>query len=148
MANRTFMKTQQILIAAVFLCTLALSAMAQNVAVVNAASYAANGGSGTTAGSGIVTPDGLSSAFGNFTITAGQAFYAATPGAALPKTLGGVKVTINGTDSDLLFVGTGQINFVVPTNAPTGAVQTITVTNSNSSTSTGTVRIENFARRK
>ena len=145
MANRTFMKTQQILIAALFLCTLALSAMAQNVAVVNAASYAANGGSGTTAGSGIVTPDGLSSAFGNFTITAGQAFYAATPGAALPKTLGGVKVTINGTDSDLLFVGTGQINFVVPTNAPTGAVQTITVTNSNNSTSTGTVRIENFA---
>ena len=145
MANRTFMKTQQILIAALFLCALALSAMAQNVAVVNAASYAANGGTGTTAGSGIVTPDGLSSAFGNFTIAAGQPFYSATPGAALPKTLGGVKVTINGTDSDLLFVGTSQINFVVPTNAPTGAVQTITVTNSNNSTSTGTVRIENFA---
>ena len=145
MANRTFMKTQQILIAALFLCALALSAMAQNVAVVNAASYAANGGTGTTAGSGIVSPDGLSSAFGAFTITAGQPFYSATPGVALPKTLGGVKVTINGTDADLLFVGTGQINFVVPTNAPTGAVQTITVTNSNNSTSTGTVRIENFA---
>jgi uncharacterized protein (TIGR03437 family) len=145
MANKTFMKTQQILITVLFLCTLALSAMAQNVAVVNAASYAANGGTGTTAGSGIVTPDGLSSAFGAFTITAGQPFYSATPGSALPKTLGGVKVTINGTDSDLLFVGTGQINFVVPTNAPTGAVQTITVTNSNNSTSTGTVRIETFA---
>ncbi len=145
MANKTFMKTQQILIAALFFCTLAFSAMAQNVAVVNAASYAANGGTGTTAGSGIVTPDGLSSAFGAFTITAGQPFYSATPGVALPKTLGGVKVTINGTDSDLLFVGTGQINFVVPTNASTGAVQTITVTNSNNSTSTGTVRIETFA---
>ncbi len=145
MANRTFMKTQQILITALFLFTLALSAMAQNVAVVNAASYAANGGTGTTTGSGLVTPDGLSSAFGAFTITAGQPFYSATPGVALPKTLGGVKVTINGLDSDLLFVGTGQINFVVPTNATTGAVQTITVTNSNNSTSTGTVRIETFA---
>ena len=145
MANKTFMKTQQIFITALFLFTLALSAMAQNVAVVNAASYAANGGTGTTTGSGIVTPDTIASAFGAFTITAGQPFYLATPGQPLPKTLGGVKVTINGTDSDLLFVGTNQINFVIPTNAPTGAVQTITVTNATGPASTGSVRIETFA---
>ncbi len=145
MANKTFMKTQQIFITALFLFTLALSAMAQNVAVVNAASYAQNGGTGTTTGSGIVTPDGIASAFGAFTITAGQPFYSATPGQALPKILGGVKVTINGTDADLLFVGTGQINFIIPTNAPTGAVQTITVTNATGPASTGLVRIETFA---
>ncbi len=145
MANKTFMKTQQILFATLFLFTLAFSAMAQNVTVVNAASYASNGGTGTTASSGIVTPDGIASAFGAFTITAGQPFYVATPGAALPKTLGGVKVTINGADSDLLFVGTGQINFVVPGTVTTGGIQTVTVTNATGPATTGLVRIETFA---
>jgi uncharacterized protein (TIGR03437 family) len=145
MANKTFMKTQQILFAALFLFTLAFSAMAQNVTVVNAASYASNGGAGTTASSGIVTPEGLATAFGAFTITAGQSFYVATPGAALPKILGGVKVTINGADSELLFVGTGQINFVVPTTVTVGGIQTITVTNATGPVSTGLVRIETFA---
>lgn len=121
------------------------AAQAQNVAVVNAADYFKDGGSGTTSLSGIVTPDGIAAAFGAFNITAGQPVYLATPGQALPKILGGVKVSINGTDADLMVVTAGQINFVIPSNAPTGGIQTITVTNANSTTSTGLVRIESFA---
>ena len=145
MAKRNFKTIYRILFTICFLTSVSLSTAMAQVAVVNAAHFFKDGGTGTTAGSGIVTPDGLASAFAAFNITAGQPFYVATPGQALPKILGGVKVTINGTDADLLFVGTTQINFVVPANAPTGAVQTITVTNANATTSTGLVRIELFA---
>lgn len=145
MAKRNFKTIYRILFTICFLTSVSLSTAMAQVAVVNAAHFFKDGGTGTTAGSGIVTPDGLASAFAAFNITAGQPFYVATPGQALPKILGGVKVTINGTDADLLFVGPTQINFVVPANAPTGAVQTITVTNANATTSTGLVRIESFA---
>ena len=146
MAKYTFKSLYGLFFIACCLSTAHFSAaQAQNVAVVNAAHYFKDGGTGTTANSGIVTPDGIAAAFGAFNITAGQTAYLATPGQALPKILGGVKVSINGTDADLLVVTAGQINFVVPTNAPTGGIQTITVTNANSTTSTGSVRIESFA---
>lgn len=120
------------------------SALAQEVAVVQAASFAKDGGTGTTAGSGIVTPNGLASAFGTFNVTAGQTSYAAPSGQPLPKVLGGVRVKIGTSDADLLFTSATQINFLVPSNAVTGGIQDITVTNADNSTRTGKVRVESF----
>lgn len=120
------------------------SVMAQEVAVVNAASYAKDGGSGTTAQSGIVAPSGLASAFGTFNITAGQTSYSATSGQPLPTVLGGVRLKIGTTDAELLFVNATQINFLMPSNATAG-IQDVTVTNANGTTRTGKVRVEAFA---
>ncbi len=122
----------------------ATSALAQAVAIVNAASYAKDGGTGTTTGSGIVTPEGMASAFGTFNITPGQSSYAATPGQALPKVLGGVRVRIGTTDADLLFVNAGQINLIIPAGTATGNISVV-VTNANSTTVNGTVQVEAFA---
>ncbi len=127
------------------LASISTSVMAQEVAIVNAASYANDGGSGVTAGSGVVTPEGLASAFGTFNITAGQTSYTAPAGQALPKILGGVKVRIGTTDADLLFVGTTQINLIIPTGTATGGIVDILVTNANSTTVPGKVRVETFA---
>lgn len=124
---------------------IASSALAQEVAVVQAASYAKDGGNGTTAGSGIVTPNGLASAFGTFNVTAGQTSYSAPSGQPLPKVLGGVRVRIGTNDADLLFAGATQINFLVPSNAATGGILIITVTNADNTTRTGNVRVESFA---
>lgn len=127
------------------LANFSTSVMAQSVAIVNAASYAKDGGTGATDGSGIVTPEGLASAFGTFNITAGQSSYSATPGQALPKVLGGVRVRIGTTDADLLFVGTTQINLIIPTGTATGGLVDILVTNANGTTVPGKVRVELFA---
>jgi uncharacterized protein (TIGR03437 family) len=123
----------------------AISVMAQSVAVVNAASFAKDGGAGTSTNSGIVAPNGLASAFGVFNITPGQSSYAATMGQPLPKVLGGVSVKIGTIDAELLFVNANQINLVIPSNATVGGILTVTVTNANSTTSTGSVRVEAFA---
>jgi uncharacterized protein (TIGR03437 family) len=51
----------------------------------------------------------------------GSALANATAAAAtvpLPRTLGGVRVTVNGTDAPLWYVSSGQINFQVPFEAP------------------------------
>jgi uncharacterized protein (TIGR03437 family) len=45
----------------------------------------------------------------------------------LPKTLADVQVLVNDTPAPLYFVGPGQINFVVPWNAPTGPTADIQV---------------------
>ncbi|HEX4951213.1 MAG TPA: hypothetical protein VFZ34_31440 [Blastocatellia bacterium] len=127
------------------LASLSTSVQAQEVAIVNAASYAKDGGTGATAGSGIVTPEGLASAFGTFNITAGQTSYTATPGQALPKVLGGVRVRVGTTDADLLFVGTTQINLIIPTGTATGGIVDVVVTNANNTTVPGKVRVEAFA---
>ncbi|MBS1810680.1 MAG: hypothetical protein JST84_21125 [Acidobacteria bacterium] len=119
--------------------------LAQEVAVVQAASFAKDGGSGTTTGSGVVAPGGLASAFGTFNITAGQTSYSAPSGQPLPKVLGGVRLKIGTTDADLLFVSTTQINFLIPSNTTSGGIQDVTVTNANSTTTTGKVRVEAFA---
>ena len=127
------------------LATLASTALAQGVAIVNAASYAKDGGTGPTDGSGILTPEALASAFGTFNITAGQSSYSATPGQALPKVLGGVRVTIGTTDADLLFVNASQINLIIPAGTATGGLVNVVVTNANNTTVNGTVRVEAFA---
>ncbi len=147
MAKTTLKTTYSLL---VLVCWLGLagistSVMAQAVAIVNAASYANDGGTGPTAGSGIVTPEGLASAFGTFNVTAGQTSYTATPGQALPKVLGGVRVRIGTTDADLLFVGTTQINLIIPTATTTGGLVDVLVTNANSTTVSGRIRVESFA---
>jgi uncharacterized protein (TIGR03437 family) len=133
------------LAACLVLAGVASAVQAQEVAIVNAASYAKDGGTGTTTGSGIVAPDGLASAFGTFNITPGQSSYAATPGQPLPKVLGGVRVRIGTTDADLIFVNAGQINLLIPSGTATGAIADILVTNADSSTRTGKVRVEAFA---
>ena len=124
---------------------LASAAMAQEVAIVQAASYAKDGGSGTTTDSGMVSPGGLASAFGAFTITAGQSSYSAIGGQALPKVLGGVVLKIGTTDAELLFVSATQINFLMPSTVATGGILDVTVTNANATTRIGKVRVEAFA---
>lgn len=147
MAKTTLKTTYYLLLLGCWLglASISTSVMAQEVAIVNAASYAKDGGTGATSGSGIVTPEGLASAFGTFNITAGQSSYTATPGQALPKVLGGVKVRIGITDADLLFVGTTQINLIIPTGTATGGLVDILVTNANGTTVPGKVRVESFA---
>jgi uncharacterized protein (TIGR03437 family) len=127
------------------LASISTSVLAQEVAIVNAASYANDGGVGPTTGSGIVTPEGLASAFGTFNITPGQTSYSAPAGQTLPKILGGVKVRIGTTDADLLFVGTTQINLIIPAGTATGGIVDILVTNANNTTVPGKVRVETFA---
>ena len=147
MAKTTLKTTYYLLLIVCWLglANISTSVMAQEVAIVNAASYAKDGGTGPTSGSGIVTPEGLASAFGTFNITAGQTSYTATPGQALPKILGGVKVRIGTTDADLLFVGTTQINLIIPTGTATGGIVDVLVTNANNSTIAGKIRVESFA---
>lgn len=147
MAKTTLKTTYYLLLIGCWLglASISTSVMAQAVAIVNAASYAKDGGTGPTDGSGIVTPEGLASAFGTFNITAGQTSYTATPGQTLPKVLGGVRVRIGTTDADLLFVGTTQINLIIPTGTATGGIVDVLVTNANSTTVAGRVRVESFA---
>ena len=147
MAKTTLKTTYYLLLIGCWLglASISTSVMAQSVAIVNAASYAKDGGTGPTDGSGIVTPEGLASAFGTFNVTAGQTSYTATPGQTLPKVLGGVKVRIGTTDADLLFVGTTQINLIIPTSTATGGIVDVLVTNSNNTTVAGRVRVESFA---
>ena len=147
MAKTTLKTTYYILLIGCWLglASISTSVRAQEVAIVNAASYANDGGTGPTSGSGIITPEGLASAFGTFNITAGQSSYTATAGQALPKVLGGVKVRIGITDADLLFVGTTQINLIIPTGTATGGLVDILVTNANGTTVPGKVRVELFA---
>jgi uncharacterized protein (TIGR03437 family) len=45
----------------------------------------------------------------------------------LPKTLADVQVLVNGTPAPLYYVGPGQINFVVPWNAPTSGTSDVQV---------------------
>lgn len=119
--------------------------MAQEVAVVQAASFAKDGGTGTTTGSGIVAPNALASAFGTFNITAGQSSYSAVPGQPLPTVLGGVRLKIGTTDAQLLFVSATQINFMLPSTTTTGGILDVIVTNADATTRTGKVRVEAFA---
>ncbi len=119
--------------------------MAQEVAVVQAASFAKDGGAGTTAGSGIVAPSALASAFGVFNITAGQSSYSATSGQPLPTVLGGVRLRVGTIDAQLLFVSATQINFLVPSTAPTGGIRDVIVTNADTTTRTGKLQVEAFA---
>ena len=66
-----------------------------------------------------------------FTLTGGSfgketaAYNGTTP---MPKALADVQVTVNGTTAPLYYVGTNQINLVVPWNAPTSGTADVQVT--------------------
>jgi len=104
------------------------SASAQTVTTVNAASYATDN---------TVSTNSIAAAFGVFKTQNSQVYVASS--VPLPKTLGGVKLTVGGVDAELFFTSTGQINYVVPPNTQNGA--TVVVTNSDNSTVSGTIKI-------
>jgi uncharacterized protein (TIGR03437 family) len=61
---------------------------------------------------------------------------AAGPGAALPTTLGGTQVLVNGTAAPLFYVSPGQVNFQVPLGLSGGSAEIAVVSNGTSSSST------------
>jgi len=105
---------------------------AQSVSVTNAASFAPD----------VFAPDSLAAAFGSFVTTGNQTFVAST--LPLPTTLGGLRVTVNGSDSGILVTSPGQINFLLPPNLPDGA-NSVVVTNADSSTRQTTITIQRSA---
>jgi uncharacterized protein (TIGR03437 family) len=107
-----------------------VSAQQAQVAVLNAASFNIDRR---------VAPDSIAAAFGQF-VTQNNQSYSATS-LPLPTTLGGVRLRINNVDAGLFFVGTQQINFVVPASLADAPSATVQVTNSDGSTRTGTVTI-------
>jgi len=82
-----------------------------------------------------VTPGSWASAFGTFTGVT-QTTATVFP---LAKTLGGVTVTVDGTDAAVYFVSAGQINFLIPY-ATVPGVRTIQV-KTPSATVNGSVRV-------
>lgn len=100
------------------------SAQQAGFAGVNAASFVGD----------ILSPDMITAAFGTFQTQTGQPVAATTT--PLPTTLGGMRVSVNGTDAGLFFVSNGQINFAIPSNVPDGQA-VFTVTNANGTTRSG-----------
>ncbi|MCG3159846.1 MAG: hypothetical protein JMDDDDMK_00871 [Acidobacteria bacterium] len=101
-------------------------------AVVNAASFSAD----------TLAPDTIAAVFGPFQTQNNQAAIANT--LPLPTTLGGVKVSVNGTDASLFFAAPGQINLRVPGNVADGAA-VFTITDATGATRSGTVSINRAA---
>jgi uncharacterized protein (TIGR03437 family) len=107
--------------------TVPISSQDGAVAIVNAASFVP----------GPLSSNSIAAAFGSFQTDNGQLRVATTM--PLPTTLGGVRVTVNGVDAQLLAVSPNQINFVVPTvNVPQA---TVVITNSDGSTRIGMISI-------
>ncbi len=101
----------------------------QAVAVLNAASFASDS---------LVAPNTIVAAFGAFKTLNNQIYPA--QGLPLPTTLGGVRVSVNGTNAALFIVTPGQINLVIPLNAALGNA-TVVVTNSDGTTVSGNCTI-------
>ncbi|MBL8167827.1 MAG: hypothetical protein JNJ50_06725 [Acidobacteria bacterium] len=95
------------------------------VTTVSAASY------GTT-----LTPNGIASAFGSNLATTTLV----ATSQPLPTSLGGTTVRVNGQLAPLFFVSPFQINFMIPSNTPTGT-QAVVITAGNGVTSNGTVQV-------
>ncbi|HWQ34387.1 MAG TPA: hypothetical protein VNQ79_16180 [Blastocatellia bacterium] len=121
---------QSLIPAAVLATVCCFAAAAQTVTTVNAASFSPD----QTVGAG-----SIAAAFGTFKTQDDTKVFTA-PGLPLPKTLGGVKVTVNGVDAELFFVSKNQINYVIPAGTPVQTVQVI-VTNSDNTTVSGTVKV-------
>lgn len=102
----------------------------QTVTVVNAASFDQGG---------VMTPDAIAAAFGQFVTQNNQSFSATS--IPLPTTLGGVRVRVGNADAGLFFVAPGQINFKIPSGLADTTNATVTVTNSDNSARTGTFTI-------
>ncbi|MBL8206190.1 MAG: DUF4394 domain-containing protein [Blastocatellia bacterium] len=109
--------------------TFAPTTQTSPITVANSASYEA----------GVVAFDSIASIFGSFQTSDGQPG-AAAPGVALPTSLKGVSVTLNGIAVSLFYVSNSQINFLMPPGDGSG-VATVVVTSSNGTTRTGTVNV-------
>ncbi|HWP84119.1 MAG TPA: IPT/TIG domain-containing protein [Terriglobia bacterium] len=86
-----------------------------------------------------VSPGSWVSGFGTFP-NVGQTQAAALP---LPKTLGGVTITVAGVEAPINYVSSTQVNFVIPYGTPVG-LHPVVVTGPGG-TATGTVRVINAA---
>ncbi len=109
-----------------------VSAQAQAVTIVNAASYATDA----------LAPESLAAAYGSFVTTGNQTFVAQS--LPLPPTLGGVRVTIGGVDAGMFVASPGQLNIVIPQNVPDGN-NSVVVTNADNSTRLGTINVQRAA---
>ncbi len=108
------------------------SAQQAGFAVVNAASFIGD----TSA------PDEIAAIFGVFQTQNNQVAVATTT--PLPTTLGGVRVSVNGTDAGLFFTSPGQINLRIPGNVADGQA-TFTITDAAGASRSGTVSITRTA---
>lgn len=104
------------------------SAQSGGMAVVNAASFA----------NSAIAPDSLAAVFGRFQTTGG--LIAAAPSMPLPTTLGGMRVTINGQDAQMLLASNGQLNIVAPQTVPDGPAMVV-ITNADGTVRAGSVTI-------
>ena len=119
-----------LLLAVVLTAITGLTASAQTVTTVNAASYASDV---------TLAANSIAAAFGVFKTQDDTKVFSAS-GLPLPKTLGGVSVKVNNVDAELFFVSKNQINYVIPSGTPAQTVSVV-VTNSDNSTVTGSVKI-------
>jgi uncharacterized protein (TIGR03437 family) len=101
-------------------------------AVVNAASFSAD----------TLAPDVVAAVFGPFQTQNNQVAVATS--LPLPTTLGGVKVSVNGTEAGLFFAGQGQVNLRVPGNVADGSA-VFTITDATGASRSGTVSINRAA---
>jgi uncharacterized protein (TIGR03437 family) len=97
-------------------------------AVVNAASFVGD----------VLAPDTIAAVFGPFQTQNNQVAVATS--LPLPTTLGGVRVSVSGTDAGLFFAAPGQINMRIPANVADGQA-TFTVTDATGASRSGTVSI-------
>ena len=103
------------------------------VAVVNAASFEPQFP---------VAPGGWATAFGDFaSVGVVNTFADSVP---FPTMLGGVQVFVNDVAAPMNFAGTGQINFLVPRETPTGR-QPLRVAVSGMNTFEGTIQVFNVS---
>jgi len=112
--------------------TLSPTTQPAGMMVVNAASFF----------SPPIAPESLAAVFGGFQTIEGRLFTASSQ--PLPTALGGVRVTVNGEDAQLLMVSNGQINMVAPRNIPDGPV-TVAITSSDGTVRGGTVNMARAA---
>lgn len=102
------------------------SSQSGGMAVVNAASFLGDA----------IAPSSLAAVFGRFQTSGGGMFLA--PSTPLPTTLGGMRVTINGQDAQMLLASNGQLNIVAPQNVPDGPA-TVVITNADGAVRAGVV---------
>lgn len=108
--------------------TFAPTAQQAGFAVLNAASFSGD----------VLAPDTIAAVFGPFQTQNSQVVVATT--VPLPTTLGGLRVSVNGTDASLFFAAPGQINIRIPSNVPDGQA-TFTITDATGAARSGTVSI-------
>lgn len=101
-------------------------------ATVNGASFLAGGA---------MAADTIASVFG---VNLSNSTVVATPGQALPTTLGGVSVEVNGVAAPLFFVSPTQINYMIPSGTPVGT-RGVVVKNSAGEVARGQIEVTNLS---